>query len=150
MFRNFNVDVKIFNVGLNIMYPVITQCPVCHDPLIVARLYCPSCATAIDGRFSLGRLAKLSEEQLAFVETFVHCEGKLTRMQEELGISYPTVRSRLEDVIRALGYEVDASATAAFVVSEDERRAILADLAAGRITSEVAMNLLQGKNSADA
>jgi hypothetical protein len=92
----------------------------------------------------------LSEEQLAFVETFVHCEGKLTRMQEELGISYPTVRSRLEDVIRALGYEVDASATAAFVVSEDERRAILADLAAGRITSEVAMNLLQGKNSADA
>ena len=126
------------------MHPAISQCPVCQGDLIVARLYCPGCATAIEGRFSLGRLAQLNQEQLDFVETFIRCGGKLTRVQDELGISYPTVRSRLEDIIRALGYEVGEPGLVPLVVSEEERRAILADLAAGRISSEEAMQLLQG------
>jgi hypothetical protein len=129
---------------MNKMYPVISQCPVCHDQLMVARLYCPTCATAIEGRFDLGPLAALSQEQLDFVVTFIRCEGKLNRVQEELGISYPTVRSRLEEVIRALGYEVDETAEEAIRVTEEERRSILADLAAGRISSEEAMHMLQG------
>lgn len=127
------------------MNRVISQCPVCQDQLIVARLYCPSCATAIEGRFSLGRLSMLRQEQLDFVETFIRCAGKLTRVQAELGISYPTVRGRLEDVIRALGYEVESSEQEPFVISEEERRAILADLEAGRVSSEEAMHMLQGK-----
>jgi hypothetical protein len=126
------------------MYPVIGQCPVCQDQLIVARLYCPSCATALEGRFTLGRLAQLNREQLDFVETFIRCEGKLNRVQDELGISYPTVRGRLEDIIHALGYEVERSAEST-VISEDERRSILADLAAGRISSADAMRMLQGE-----
>ncbi|MBN1315394.1 MAG: DUF2089 domain-containing protein [Anaerolineales bacterium] len=129
------------------MHPVISQCPVCHDDLIVARLYCPNCATAIEGRFNLGRFAQLDQQKLDFVETFIRCEGKLTRVQDELGISYPTVRSRLEDVIRALGYEVEKPESSPLPVSDEERRAILADLAAGRITSEEAMRLLQGKSA---
>ena len=108
-------------------------------------MYCPSCATAIEGRFSLGRLSQLDPQQLDFVETFIRCEGKLTRIQDELGISYPTVRNRLEDVIRSMGYEVGEAEPAPFVVSEEERRAILADLAAGRIVSDEAMKLLQGE-----
>lgn len=127
------------------MNPVISQCPVCDDQLIVARLYCPSCATALEGRFTLGRLSQLGQDQLDFVETFIRCEGKLNRVQDELGISYPTVRGRLEDVIHALGYEVERSEQEALVISEDERRAILADLAAGRISSSDAMQMLQGK-----
>ena len=127
------------------MNPVISQCPVCEDQLIVARLYCPSCATAIEGRFTLGRLSQLGQDHLDFVETFIRCEGKLNRVQEELGISYPTVRSRLEDVIHALGYEVDRSEDEVRVISEDERRAILADLAAGRVSSTDAVRMLQGK-----
>lgn len=126
------------------MYPIISQCPVCQDQLIVARMYCPTCATAIEGRFDLGPLSGLSQEQLDFVVTFIRCEGKLNRVQEELGISYPTVRGRLEEVIRALGYEVDETDDEPIGVSEEERRMILADLAAGRITSEKAMRLLQG------
>ena len=131
------------------MNPVISQCPVCQDQLIVARLYCPSCATALEGRFILGRLFQLSQEQLDFVETFIRCEGKLNRVQDELGISYPTVRGRLEDVIHALGYEVERSEQEPVVISEDERRAILADLAAGRISSTEAMRMLQGKLEED-
>jgi hypothetical protein len=49
---------------------------------------------------------QLSEEQWSFVELFVRSEGKLNRIQEELGMSYPTVRNRLHEVIRAMGYEV--------------------------------------------
>lgn len=127
------------------MHPVIGQCPVCQDQLIVARLYCPSCATAVEGRFTLGRLAQLNQEQLDFVETFIRCEGKLNRVQDELGISYPTVRGRLEDLIHALGYEVERSEQVSTVISEDERRSILADLAAGRISSADAMRMLQGE-----
>ena len=115
------------------------------DQLIVARLYCPSCATALEGRFTLGRLSQLNPAQLDFVETFIRCEGKLNRVQDELGISYPTVRGRLEDVIRALGYEVERSEPESDILSEDERRAILADLAAGRISSGDAMRMLQGE-----
>jgi len=131
------------------MNPVISQCPVCQDQLIVARLYCPSCATALEGRVVLGRLFQLSQDQLDFVETFIRCEGKLNRVQDELGISYPTVRGRLEEVIHALGYEVERSEQEPVVISEDERRAILADLAAGRISSAEAMRMLQGKVKED-
>jgi hypothetical protein len=131
------------------MNPVISQCPVCQDQLIVARLYCPSCATALEGRFALGRLSQLNQDQLDFVETFIRCEGKLNRVQDELSISYPTVRGRLEDVIHALGYEVERSEQEPVVISEDERRAILADLAAGRVSSAEAMRMLQGKLKED-
>ncbi|MBE9471791.1 MAG: DUF2089 domain-containing protein, partial [Chloroflexi bacterium] len=85
------------------MYPVPTDCPVCHDDLLVTRLVCRNCGTALEGRFAMGRLSQLTPEQLHFVEVFIRCEGKINRVQEELGLSYPTVRSRLEDVIRALG-----------------------------------------------
>ena len=127
------------------MHPLISQCPVCRDQLIVTRMYCPTCATAIEGRFHLGPLSELSEQQLDFVVTFIRCEGKLNRLQEELGVSYPTVRGRLEEVIRALGYEIEKADEEPLGISDEERRSILADLAAGRISSEEAMRMLQGR-----
>jgi hypothetical protein len=78
---------------------------------------------------------------MAFVETFIRCEGKLTRVQQELSMSYPTARSRLDDVIHALGYEVIESVPR---LSTEERSTILAQLAAGEISSEEAVSLLQG------
>ncbi len=124
------------------MYPVMGKCPVCGDTMTVARLYCRTCDSALEGQFSLGRFYRLSPEQLAFVETFIRCEGKLTRVQEELSISYPTARARLTEVIRALGYEVHEEAPS---ISADERKAILERLAAGEITSAEAVELLKGR-----
>ena len=124
------------------MYPVIGKCPVCGDTLSVARLHCRGCDSALEGQFSLGRFYQLTPEQLAFVETFIRCEGKLTRLQDDLGISYPTARSRLTEVIRALGYEVHEAAEP---VSDDERKTILQRLAEGEISSEQAVELLKGK-----
>jgi hypothetical protein len=109
--------------------------------MIVTRLYCRTCDSALEGHFTLGRFYQLSPEQMAFVETFIRCEGKLTRVQEELSMSYPTVRARLTEVIRALGYEVQESTPR---LSTEERSAILAQLAAGEISSEEAVTLLQG------
>jgi len=124
------------------MYPVIGKCPVCGDALTVARLYCRSCDSALEGQFSLGRFYRLSPQQLAFVEAFIRCEGKLTRVQEELSMSYPTARARLTDVIRALGYEVGEEPAPA---SGEDRKAILERLAAGALSSEQAVDLLKGK-----
>jgi hypothetical protein len=92
----------------------------------------------------LGRLSQLSTEQLGFVETFVRCEGKINRVGEELGVSYPTVRSRLTDVIRALGYEVGQEEEPAGTIPDEERKAILEQLAQGKITSEEAVKRLRG------
>jgi hypothetical protein len=123
------------------MYPVIGRCPVCGDTLHVIRLYCRACDSALEGQFSLGRFYQLSPQQLSFVETFIRCEGKLTRLQEELGMSYPTARGRLTDVIRALGYEVREEPDR---VSSDERKTILERLATGEISSDEAVGLLKG------
>jgi hypothetical protein len=124
------------------MYPVIGKCPVCGDTLAVTRLHCRNCDSALEGQFSLGRFYQLSPQQLAFVETFIRCEGKLNRLQDELGMSYPTARARLTEVIQSLGYEVDEETES---VSPEERKQILQQLSAGEISSEQAMELLKGK-----
>ena len=121
------------------MYPVPTECPVCHDDLLVTRLVCRNCGTALEGRFTMGRLFQLTPEQLHFVEVFIRCEGKINRVQEELGISYPTVRSRLDEVIRALGYPVGGERAS----GDQDRQEILEQLARREITSEEAFQLLQ-------
>jgi hypothetical protein len=123
------------------MHPVIGKCPVCGDDLAVTRLHCPNCDSALEGHFSLGRFNRLSPEQLYFVETFIRCEGKITKVEDELGLSYPAVRSRLNDVIRALGYEVPADAA----ISTEQRKSILEQVQAGELTAEEAVEFLKGK-----
>ena len=124
------------------MYPVIGKCPVCGDTLSVTRLHCRACDSTLEGQFSLGRFYQLSPEQLAFVEIFIRCEGKLTRLQDELSMSYPAARARLTEVIRALGYEVRDEEPS---VPAEKRKSILEQLAAGQISSEDAVELLRGK-----
>jgi len=123
------------------MNPVIGQCPICGDNLHVTRLQCRNCDTALEGHFSLGRLYELTPEQLHFVELFIRCEGKINRVEQELGLSYPAVRSRLTEVIEAMGYEVGPPEPE---ISEETRRAILEDISAGNLTAEEALDMLRG------
>ena len=128
------------------MNQVIGQCPICRETLQVTRLYCPNCDTMLEGHFALGRFYQLTADQLGFIETFVRCEGKINRVGEEMGISYPTVRSRLTDVIRALGYEVgEGEEEPTGTVPDDVRKSILEQLAQGKITSEEAVKRLRGE-----
>lgn len=127
------------------MNSVIGQCPICSSTLHVTRLHCRNCDTTLEGQFALGRLYHLSPEQLEFVEIFVRCEGKINRVEQEIGLSYPAVRARLTDVIRALGYDVGDSGPSAGV-SDDERKQILSDLEAGRMTADEALEMLRGES----
>ena len=124
------------------MNPVIGLCPICRHNLEVTRLHCRNCDTALEGHFTLGRLYHLNKQQLEFVETFIRCEGKITRVEQEMGMSYPAVRARLNEVIRALGYEVGETEKES--LSEEERRAILAQVAEGELSAEAAVELLRG------
>jgi hypothetical protein len=124
------------------MHPLIGTCPVCGETLAVTRLHCRSCDTSIQGTFAIGRFDRLSPEYLEFAETFIRCEGKLNRMETELGMSYPTLRARLTDLRKAMGFEVEQEEAPAGV-SDEERRQILDDLAAGRIKSEDAIRQLK-------
>ncbi|MEZ4540563.1 MAG: DUF2089 domain-containing protein [Chloroflexota bacterium] len=130
------------------MNPVIGQCPICGSSLHVTRLNCRNCDTTIDGHFTLGRLYQLSSEQLEFVEVFLKCEGKINRVEQEIGLSYPAVRARLTDVIRALGYEVGDTSSSAPSVSEEERRDILKELQNGNLSAEEALQMLRGESQA--
>jgi len=81
---------------------VISTCPVCQHELTITRLQCRSCGTALEGEFGVGRFGRLEREQLAFLESFLRSRGNLKEMERELGISYPTVRGRLEALLRSL------------------------------------------------
>jgi hypothetical protein len=85
-------------------HDVISTCPVCSSELSVTRLHCRSCGTTLEGDFSVGRFGRLTREQLVLLESFLRSRGNLREMERELGISYPTVRSRVEALVRALGF----------------------------------------------
>jgi hypothetical protein len=125
------------------MRPAPTRCPVCEAELSVTRLHCSACDTTIEGHFISGQFGNLTAEQLTFVFTFVRCEGKINRMEQELGLSYPTIRNRLHEVIRALGYEPGRDEPVE--ISQEKRNSILEDLSAGKISADEATRLLRGE-----
>jgi hypothetical protein len=119
-----------------------TKCPLCGGEIAVTRIYCRDCDTTIEGRFTGGPFSQLTPEQLEFVEVFIRCEGKISRMEDEVGLSYPTIRNRLLEVIRALGYE-PGSGEETGKLSEQDRQRILEELDQGLISAEKAMHLLK-------
>jgi hypothetical protein len=126
------------------MHPIPHACPVCNSELLVTGLVCRECDTKLEGRFVAGAFSQLSEEQLGFVELFVRNEGKITRMEADLNLSYPTIRNRLTEIIRALGYE-PGSEDEFSGLSDEERKRILDDLDRGAINYEEALRLIEDK-----
>ena len=90
-------------------HDAIATCPICGGELAVTRLHCRSCATTLEGDFNVGRFARLSREQFALLESFLRSKGNLKEMERELGLSYPTVRARVEALLRALGLGDDVA-----------------------------------------
>lgn len=118
---------------------MIGKCPICGEELSVTRLTCPSCNTTIEGNFSSCKFCKLTNEQKLFVEIFIKNRGNIKEIEKEMGISYPTVRNKLEDVIKALGYSPKYSEPS---INQKE---ILKKLKDGEISSEEAIRLLKGE-----
>lgn len=126
------------------MKPSLNKCPVCGEDLIVSRYHCEACDTAIEGRFENSAFPGLTAEQIEFVKTFVRCEGRINRIeQEQRWGSYPTIRNRLREVIRAMGYEPGKEESVE--VPDDMRRSVLEDLDTGKISAQDAMRRLRGE-----
>jgi hypothetical protein len=131
---------------------VISTCPVCDGELLITRLHCRNCGTALEGEFGVGRFGRLTREQLALLESFLRSRGNLKEMERELGISYPTVRGRVDALVRALGlgdgevpttdddYETDEEPAPLSPEGDAsaERRAVLERLSRGEIDAAVA------------
>ena len=121
------------------MKKVISQCPVCDGELSVVRLKCAKCGTVIENDFTLSKFDYLSAEELHFTETFIKCRRNIKEVEKELGISYPTVRAKLDGVIQRLGYEKDAAQDEEMLL----REAVLKALEQGEITAEEAIRKLK-------
>jgi hypothetical protein len=113
----------------------------------VRRLECPRCSTGVDGRFSTGWVGRLSSEQLAFARVFLECRGKIKDAELRLGVSYPTVVARLDEIVKALGGP--PSPLAASQRDHDASVRILEALAAGKITREDAAARLRALDADD-
>lgn len=85
------------------MFPAPQQCPTCGHPLELRELSCPACETVVRGRWAAGPFSRLSPEQQTFLRLFVRSRGNLSEVERTLGVSYPTVRAKLEEVIELLG-----------------------------------------------
>ena len=125
-------------------HDVIATCPVCSNELAITRLHCGSCGTTLEGDFSVGRFGRLNRDQLALLESFLRSRGNLREMERELGISYPTVRTRVEALVRALGFGARADAAGGDTSEDDTevtplprtRDSILERLARREISAE--------------
>ena len=126
------------------MRKILEACPSCGDTLDVTELTCPSCETVIRSRYAPCPFCRLAPESLHFLETFVQCRGNIKEMERALGISYPTVRGRLDAVIRELGYEVEAETEVLEELLSSQRQEILDQLEQGEITASQATKRLAG------
>jgi len=127
------------------MYTPPSECPRCGSPLAISKYECQECGTSIQGHFggASGPLARLTPEQVNFVITFVRCEGKINRMESELGISYPTIRNRMMEIIQVL----DGGAPRKRVRFQGmgARRQVLENLEQGLISLEDALDSIRGE-----
>jgi hypothetical protein len=129
-----------------IMNKLPKNCPICQGSVIVTRFFCPNCQTSVEGSFEpqSDLLQNLTHEQVNFLLTFVRSEGRLNRMEEILGLSYPTLKNRLNDVIMALGFQPEKEVP--FKLSDSQRQQVLDDLENGQIDSTQALRYLQGED----
>lgn len=118
-------------------YKVINRCPICSSKLKITRLKCSQCGTVIENDFELSKLSYLTGEQLNFIEVFIKSRGNIKEVEKELGISYPTVRAKLDEVIAALGYTVARQKDMPY--SKD----VIDMLESGEISAEQAINMLK-------
>jgi hypothetical protein len=132
---------------------VISTCPVCSSELAVTRLQCRGCGTAIEGDFSVGRFGRLSREQLMLLESFLRARGNLKELERELKVSYPTVRARIDALVKFLGLgdavpaagdaTADASAAGRKGDTVGLRREVLERLARHEVTADEAAALIR-------
>ena len=124
-------------------YQAPGKCPVCQHDLQITKLSCSYCRTQIEGQFEPNEFCGLGPDELHFLKTFIKCRGNIKDVERELGISYPTVKSKLNQLIESLGFHVADPDTES--VNEDrqkEKQTILMELETGIIDAKEAKERL--------
>jgi len=119
-------------------YKAPSICPVCGGEYEITSLTCKSCKSELNGRFEGCEYCALDESEKSFLSTFIKCRGNIREVEKELGISYPTVRNRLDNIISRLGYENRRVAQVT-----EERKIIIKRLEDGEITADEAAEALR-------
>ncbi|MDO7786772.1 DUF2089 domain-containing protein [Desulforamulus aquiferis] len=119
---------------------ILNRCPICEHEMIVTNLACNNCRTKIEGEFLPSKFCRLPQEQLEFIEVFLKCRGSIKDVEKELGISYPTVRNRLDSVLQSLGFGTDRTEN---IPESPVRQNILDALEKGEISPEEAARQLR-------
>jgi hypothetical protein len=117
---------------------VLGKCPACGNETEVTKISCNECGTTIEGHFQLCKFCKLSAEQKTFIDVFIKCRGNIKEVEKELGISYPTVKNKLEDVAGALGYKSEPEPA-----TSNKRKEILDMINKGEISVVDAVEMLK-------
>ena len=118
------------------MAHIVKKCPACGGAdFVLEKIRCIECGTAVEGSFKAGKLGSLPVEHQDFIEVFVRCRGNIKDVEKVLGISYLTVRGKLDRVVQALGYET--------LPVSNRRKDILKALERDEITSEEALRALE-------
>lgn len=135
-------------MGSNKLHAIPSRDPVSGKPLYISELTCEESGITIRGRFEVPRYGRLDEDQARFLETFLRCRGTISMVEKELGISYPTVRSRLDALLQTLDLvpvkEEEAAKRAAANLQKEARTKIIEQLERGEITPEEAKERLRG------
>jgi hypothetical protein len=129
------------------MRKVLEQCPACGGPLVITEICCTRCETQVRGQFTPGEWSALSAEQLTFVKIFLRARGNLSEVEKTLGISYPTIRNKLDEIVKALDRTEMVPPAAPSV--EAQRRAILEQVATGVIPAAEGLAQLRNLKGAN-
>jgi hypothetical protein len=141
--NQINISVNIGEMGKEILHPLPFKDPVTGGDLYVSELQSDASGISMRGRFEIPRYARLDAEQARFLETFLRCRGVITAMERELGISYPTVRARLDGLLQALDLTPVKEDAARKDRGAESKKAILDQLERGEITPEEAKALMK-------
>src|SRR5689334_13688620 len=122
--------------------PLDNECPYCGGPMAVTRMSCTHCKVAIDAAFPMSRLGTLPVEHQRFIEMFVLAGGNLKEIAGQVGVSYPTIRSRLDMVIESLRGEI--------AKTQRVRGTVLDAVSADKSNAQQAAKLIKGIGKGDA
>ncbi len=130
------------------MIKLFNKCPACGGEIVITECKCSSCQLQLRGEFQLSQFSQLSEDQLTFIRVFLSARGNLTEVERILGISYPTIRNKLDEINVALNKTMEKKSESSQAISStlnEERRTILKKVAEGQLSTADALQKLQSQ-----
>jgi hypothetical protein len=126
---------------------ILEACPTCGGPLTITEVRCDRCATEVRSQYQPCPFCRLSPEQMNFILLFVQNRGNLSDLEKTLGVSYPTIRGKLEEIIRIVA-PAEASGPVLAAAPAVQRRDILARIATGKLSAAEGLDALRTARSA--